>query len=501
MSAQHILHVVVTKEGQVHVTPMEINKKYMTSGRSLFMFLNGILAFERWKYVDAIHLHTSMSVYRPGMQNVIGRLDELLGVMKTSPQSGVWTIYLHDDDDSGTRPTHAPARGTDHVNGDLHLSCFTVPEWRYIALEPQQRKQLARVNVDNFVKSWEAKQMPSGDRIWEYKKAIKMKTFVHQKEDMRTKVLDIPKGLVCMPPPDEAVTLLRKANVALDSLFANIKENENKFADYLRPFMNQERQSCAVDRKELGYSIFNYCSQEEYVRYGRVSSPKNLRAFLKSEPEFAVIDQFLSIYTKRMAQYFCGPGDATPGNITRIEEIINDKADLNIIKYEGQTGMAQHIDSILRSDATVFTVGVGRDVVYDMRRDVGRNPDENVSMIRSSNPEGTMIVLDDEARYMWTHGIPHSKEKNNAKYTFHLALFHTAGLSNIVGKCKEFDTHMYRSPAYTQHSPAPKTPSNPHIGAQHASLLNLLTQLQTTHMPDRIRRPGLPRVHPRPGWI
>lgn len=411
------------------------------------------------------------------MSAQIGQLDEVLPVMKTSPQSRVWTIYLHNDNGSATRPKHSPGRGTDHVNGDLHLLCFTVPEWRYITLESQQRKQLARVNMDKFVKSWEAKQRPPDYRIWEYKKAIFMKTFVHQKEDMRTKVLDIPKGVVCMPAPDQAVTLLRKANVALDSLFTNIKESENKFANYLRPFMRQQRPSYVVEKKDFGYSMFNYCSHEDYLRYGPVSSPKNLRAFLKSEPEFAVIDQFLSIYTKRMAQYFCGPGEATTDNITRIEEIINDQADLGIIKYEGQIGLAQHIDSILHSDATVFTVGVGRDVVYDMRRDIGRNPDEKVSMIRSSNPEGTMIVLDDEARYMWTHGIPHSKEKNDVKYTFHLALFHTAGLSTIVGKCKEFDIPMYRSPAYTQPFPERKTPPTPHIGAQHALLLNLLAQL------------------------
>ena len=57
-----------------------------------------------------------------------------------------------------------------------------------------------------------------------------------------------------------------------------------------------------------------------------------------------------------------------------------------MIKYEDRCGMFMHIDSLLRSDATVFTVGVGRDVVYDMTRAIDRNPDDNVSIIGSSNP-------------------------------------------------------------------------------------------------------------------
>lgn len=384
------------------------------------------------------------------------------------------------------------------------MSGFTIPEWRYIALDKGQRKKLENVSVEEFVKSWEEKKMPPGDRIWELRRAMKVQTFIQQKEDMRTKVLDIPLGLVCMHPPNTAATMLRGTNVALDSLFANVKESEKKFDDYLRN-IHQTRPNYVFAKQEIGYTTFNYCSHEDYEKYGRVSSPKNFRGFLKSKSEFAAIDQFVSIYIERIAQYFCGSADATRDNIARIEQIINERGDLVIIKYEDQKGMDQHIDSMLRSDATVFTIGVGRDVVYDMSRAIGRKKGDEVSIIRSSNPEGTMMVLDGEARYKWTHGVPHSHKQNGTKYTIHICFFHTAGLTHSIGKCKELDTDMYSTTAYTQPESERRTRSDANIGAQHDSLLGLLMQLEhtciDTHIPERIKRPGLPRLHPRPGWL
>jgi hypothetical protein len=383
------------------------------------------------------------------------------------------------------------------------MSGFTIPEWRYIALDKRQRKKLEKVDVQEFVKSWEENKTLPGDRIWELRRAMKVQTFIQQKEDMRRKVLDFPLGL-CMHPPDTAATMLRVTNVALDSLFANVKESETKFDDYLRN-IHQTRPNYVFAKEEIGYTTFNYCSHEDYEKYGRVSSPKNFRGFLKSESEFVAIDQFVSIYIERIAQYFCGSADATPDNIARIQRIINECGDLVIIKYEDQKGMSQHIDSMLRSDATVFTIGVGRGVVYDMSRAIGRNKGDEVSIIRSSNPEGTMMVLDGEARYKWTHGVPHSHKQNGTKYTIHICFFHAAGLTKCIGKCEELDTDMYSTPAYTRSESEKKTSSNENIGAQHDSLLGLLMQLENTHIqthiPERIKRPGLPRLHPRPGWL
>ena len=321
--------------------------------------------------------------------------------------------------------------------------------------------------------------MTTDDRVWELKQAMKVKTFVHQ-QDMRKEVLDIhiPQGFVCVNPPEKAVALLRTANVALDSLFANIRKNEEKYKDYLHHIHGQARSSYVDNRTGLGYIYFNFCSHDDYARHGRLSAPRDLRGFWKSESEFEVLDQFLSSYMKKIAQYCCGSVDVTSDDISHIEQLINDRADMTIMKYDDKQGIQMHLDSMIRGNATVFTIGVGRDVVYDMSRAIGRNKGDEVSIVRSSNPEGTMMVLDGESRYKWTHGIPHSREHNGTKYTIHISFFHAAGLTKLIGRCEELDTNMYSASAYTRSEPETKTPSNENIGAQHDSLLGLLMQLE-----------------------
>jgi len=416
-----------------------------------------------------------------------------------------------------------------------YMSCFEIPEWRHIQLNKVQRNKLSRVNVQERVKSWDATKTPPIERVWQLKTAMMVKTLKQQKEDTRKKVLDIPQGVLCMLPPDEAVPLLRPTNVAFDSLFADTQRSAAKFEAYMYPVCKTKRQY-VKDRRAIGYTKFNSCTSEEYAKHGRCATPKQLREFLKSEPEFAVIDEFISIYMKRIAQYFCGAAHATPHDLARVEQIVNDQADMSLLKYEDQGGIFQHIDHIMRSDAITFTIGVGRDVTYDMSRALGRDPHEPVTIIRSHNPEGSMIVLQDEARYKWTHGVPHSSQPNGTKYTIHICLFHNTGLTEVTGRCEELGTDMH-GPA--THIRCAELDAPMH--SAHHTLSNLLTQLQNTriagpmpvhlpdlqntriagpmpvhlpdlqntriastmpvHIPDRIRRPGLPRVHPRPGWI
>lgn len=377
------------------------------------------------------------------------------------------------------------------------MSCFK-PEWKYIALEKQQRNKLTKVNVQELIKSWDERKTPPIERVWQLKQAMMVKTLQQQKENMREKVRDIPRGVLCMHPPDEAVPLLRPTNVAFDSLFVDTQRSATKFEAYMYPVCKTKRQY-VKDRRAIGYTKFNSCTSEEYAKYGRCATPKQLREFLKSEPEFAVIDDFISIYMKRIAQYFCGAA-ATPHDLARVEQIVNDQADMVLLKYEDHGGIFQHIDHIMRSDAITFTIGVGRDVTYDMSRALGRDPNEPVTIIRSHNPEGSMMVLQDEARYKWSHGVPHSNQPNGIKYTIHICLFHTTGLTEVTGRCEEFGTDMY-GPATHLRCAELDAP----MYSAHHSLMGLLMQLENTcmhaHIPDRIKRPGLPRVHPRPGWL
>ena len=82
-----------------------------------------------------------------------------------------------------------------------------------------------------------------------------------------------PLGMLCMHPPDEAVTLLYAAKIGIDSLFVDVPESAKKFGDYLQ-HIDQTRPCYVYNNKGLGYTTFNHYSSEEYRTYGRVSSPE-----------------------------------------------------------------------------------------------------------------------------------------------------------------------------------------------------------------------------------
>lgn len=325
-----------------------------------------------------------------------------------------------------------------------------------------------------MVQVWEKESSPPANRVWLLKQEIQMSTFIEQTEDLEKTVLDddIPRGLVCMSTPPQAQNLLRETNVALGLLFEYLKFHKLHANPQTR------------------LTMFN-----RIPTHSEIASPQEIRGFLKSNPQFEVIDRFWSVYIKKLAQHFC----------LSVDELISDHCDMSILQYDDLRGFFMHIDNVLRTDATVFSVGVGRPVVYDMTRVLGRNKGDQVCIIRSSNPEGTMMVLDGEARYKWAHSVPAAGTHNGVKYTLVIRLAHTASPVHPIGKCIEFNTEMYSITPSTEPAPGPKTRSNPQIGSQHDSLLDLLTQLENTciqtHIPERIKRPGLPRLHPRPGWL
>ena len=335
------------------------------------------------------------------------------------------------------------------------MSCFTIPKWRYIAITEEQREKLEEVDVQKLVQDWEENASSAKDRVWDLTQAMKVSTFIEQTEDLERTVSDIPLGLVCMYTPPQAEKLLSETNKALHSLF-----------EYLK-----------LEKKEpTMLFIFN-----RVPGHSQVSKPREMRNFLRNNSKFRVIDDFWSVYMKKIAEYFCRSEEVTPDKIAHNEQLMSNHSDMIILKYDDLSGLFMHIDGLQRTDATVFAVGVGRDVVYDMTRALGRNQRDEVSIIRSSNPEGTMMVLDGEARYKWTHGVPESK---GIKYSIIMRIFHTAGLSRSIGTCKELITKMYSMTSSTEAEPQFETQSNTQIHTQHDSLLDLLMRLENIHNPE-----------------
>ena len=318
------------------------------------------------------------------------------------------------------------------------MSSFEVPVWRHISLTPTQRQILSAVNMDDLVHSWEKRNYSTIDRVWDLKNQIHFDTHIEQ-EYTTQPIQDIPSNLVCVHPTEEAKQLLPATRVALDALFETIQDTNAKLSAQL----HQKNKRFVVDHSKAGFVIFNFNYTKDYEKHGRVASPNEMRHFLQSHPEFAKIDEFWSNYIDIIIHHFTGSAQVSTDRRIKFENLINEHGDMCIMKYNPGMGMFMHIDNLLRSDATVFTSGLGRDVVYDMTRVIGRKSHDDVSIIRSANPEGTMMVLDGEGRYKWGHSIPFYKTNHCVKYTIILRLFHNKELSQAIGKCEELNADMF----------------------------------------------------------
>jgi hypothetical protein len=325
---------------------------------------------------------------------------------------------------------------------------FKVPHWTSLRLTHSQ-SEILDVNVDELVQQWKDKKYDCKERIWDLKSKIRVNTYVSQVSD-NNKVHEIPPHLLYVEAPAHAKALLAQTKTALDFLFSHILNVNSRFADML----HHEKNHYICSYKTRGLVYFPNNELHAYELHGRCASPDQFRAFLRSEPRLKVIDDFWNEYMELIVRHLAAP-DNTNDSITeqqRIEltNIINQQGQLYLLKYSPGTGIWMHIDNLLRSDATVFTVGIGRDVVYDASKIVGRDKGLPASILRSHKPEGTMMALDGGSRYAWAHGIPYSYQKNKktktnnkTKYTILLRLFHHPKLSRCVGKCVELDVDMY----------------------------------------------------------
>ena len=238
--------------------------------------------------------------------------------------------------------------------------------------------------------------------------------------------------------PAKAKSLLPQTKQALDFLFSHILDVNSQFVE----MMHHEKEYYISSYRNRGLVYFPTNKLHDYELHGRCVSPAQFRAFLRSDPRLEVVDDFWAEYMKIIYRHLIGSRTITEQQRVELDEIINDQGTLYLLKYEPGAGIWMHIDNLLRSDSTVFTVGVGRRVIYDMTRvwPSGKRP---VSLIQQTSP-GPMMVIDGAARYEWAHGVPYGgKKRNKTKYTIILRVFHHERLSRFVRKCKALDVDMY----------------------------------------------------------
>jgi hypothetical protein len=324
-------------------------------------------------------------------------------------------------------------------------SALRVPKFQKLELTDEQRKKLD-LDVPAMLRDWDNNHFTCTERVWSLKKDIAVPTYLSQRI-LDEPVRDVPPNFFCMYPPPEASRKLPDTKAALDFFFSHILNINSKFS----ALENHQRDNYIVSYKNVGTVYFPSNALHDYEQHGRCSKPNAMRHLLQSDEKLRAIDDFWGIYMKEIVKHLAGTEKVSERQRERIEDLINEHGDFILLKYAPGCGRTMHVDNLLRSDATVFTVGVGRDVVYDMARLLGRKPGEAPSILRSTNPEGTMMVLDGESRYKWAHGIPCSSQskggrdsvKKQTKYTLILRLLHHEELSREIGICKEIGTKMY----------------------------------------------------------
>jgi len=319
-------------------------------------------------------------------------------------------------------------------------SCLRVPQYQKIELTDEQRQKLT-INMSSLLQYWNKNNFSTTERVWSLKTKVRMNTYMSQRT-IDEPVDDIPKNLFCMHPPPEAIELLSKTKTSLDFFFSHLLNMNSKFS----ALQDHPRANYVREFAKTGLVLFPSNKTKEYELHGQCARPSEFRRLLQSEPKLRVIDQLWSIYQDKIIHHLAGTENVPQRLRARIEELIDEYGDLALLKYAPGVGLWMHLDNLLRSDATVFAVGLGREVVYDMTRVLGQNPDEEPSILRSYNPEGTMMVLDGESRYKWAHGVPGNGQSNavkKTKYSVILRLFHHEELSRDIGYCKEIKTSMY----------------------------------------------------------
>lgn len=94
--------------------------------------------------------------------------------------------------------------------------------------------------------------------------------------------------------------------------------------------------------------------------------------------------------------------------IKKVSNLINSNVNQIIInEYNVGQGISPHIDNIKLFDNTIASLGLGSDCIMNFSHD------DNVIPILFKRR--TLIVLKDDARYIWKHSIPARSKDNGIK--------------------------------------------------------------------------------------
>ena len=317
-----------------------------------------------------------------------------------------------------------------------HLT-LTTPSWRNVHMSRLQAKKF-KLNLTSLQHKWarDKKNFDAKGKIWDVKRLTKVDTNLQQPATQPA--ASIPKHFYFSDPCERASALMPAATSALHELRENLREVDQK----LQQHCNAHKTFSIVGFDPGRVLIWPTNTTQDFEHDGRNIKVSDFRAFLQSNPKYAVIDQFWDCYMNQITTHFMPRLNREKPGITHEEAVdyLQSYGSLWLVSYPPNHGFHMHIDNLLRSDATVFTVGLGRPTVYDMVS-LLQNNHEDGQLIRAVAPEGVLAMLDGESRYHWAHGVPdgHPAEK----FTIVFRLFHPPELQEHVDFSPILQTNMY----------------------------------------------------------
>lgn len=122
----------------------------------------------------------------------------------------------------------------------------------------------------------------------------------------------------------------------------------------------------------------------------------------------------------------------------KLMKVFLEKSKLVIVRYKNNAGIHLHIDNVRRGNGPVITMSIGPNKnIYSM---VPLESHEKAIQIYF--PNGSIVIMDDESRYLWAHGIPYGYDYGNTDHRYSFVL--------LTHKYKEENNKCFNSEIYGQ---------------------------------------------------
>ena len=289
-------------------------------------------------------------------------------------------------------------------------------------------RRLMMEGIDKLVKKWNQHPEKSDMRLWDIKKIYGPNQCITSITDPVLPIpsdTDVPVGFKYITLEDsiQNSSLLCSTREELGRLFSNLGGYESALnvdgVEILQShgvtYWPDWKNSFSMKKSSHRHMEANDC-------YLPINTTQMI-GFLEVHHFDGILKMFKYHYDRVITSIYTAQPTTTM-SIEELESHINQHSTLLFLKYEPNKGMPQHIDNLIRSDATVIAIGVGREVVYDLSPVLHPEHRLKGKILRVTLPEGSAVILNDDVRFHWTHGIP-SEEDGSIKYTMVWKLYHT----------------------------------------------------------------------------